>query len=382
MSWNVSGIEYPTDFFGSFEPVDILYDFDGPRIFTTNKENFGIFLAYQCAEDADLSRYIVVPANNALVDALRAGHATMRDALHQPWMWLVDRRHSGEIARARKIDFHELPEGALPRPGVLLLPSLRPVLSIRMVGAGLGASNVPASVIRRAVEGATTALKFLVEWVLKAESTGGRPEDRLRRYYDLPVQRVAFASFEIAFAPPPQADQASFIKDEEEALNKIGELLQKGLEWASSSQEESLSNNQESFVILEALAKLIPPRHGVVTEVHLGGRLAGPITRPRVLTRASSERVRKALTSIRADVHPVKMEGFVREFDKDKRTFTLRDADGNHMGRCSVPEIIYDDALAAFDGEYLTTVLGHESKARGIIDVLSIAPTPIPETVA
>jgi hypothetical protein len=303
----------------------------------------------------------------------------MREALSQPWTWLVDQLHSGEVARARKIDLRELPTSALPRPGVLLLPTLRPMLSLRMVGAGLGPGNVPASVIRRAVEGATTALKVLAEWALQAPPSGGRPEDKLRRLYDLPTQRIAFASFEIAFAPPPPMKQTSFIKGEDEAIERMGALLQKGLDWASTPQEEAIPGSQESSVILEALINLAPPKHGVVTEVHLGGRLAGAMARPRVLTRASSDRVRRALRSIKADVRPVKEQGFVREFDKDKLTFILRDEEGGDIGKCSFPESLYDDALAAFDGEELVTVLGHESAARDIIDVLSIVRTPTPD---
>jgi hypothetical protein len=379
MNWDVDGIDYPREFFGSLEPTDILYEFDGPRIFTTTTPRQDTFLAYQCAEAADRNRYIVVPSNAELVRELRSGLVSMREALSQPWTWLVDQFHSGEIAHARKIDLRELPASALPRPGVLLLPTLLPMLSLRMVGAGLGPGNVPASVIRRAVEGATTALKVLAEWALQATPSGGRPEDKLRRLYDLPTQRIAFASFEIAFAPPPPLKQTSFIKGEDEALERIGALLQEGLDWASAPQEEAIPSSQKSSVILEALINLAPPKHGVVTEVHLGGRLAGTMARPRVLTRASSDRVRRALRSIKTDVYPVKEQGLVREFDKDKLTFILRDESGGDIGKCSFPESLYDDALAAFDGEELVTVLGHESAARGIIDVLSIVRTPTPD---
>jgi hypothetical protein len=379
MNWDVDGVDYSPEFFGSLEPADILYEFDGPRIFTTTTPRHDTFLAYQCAEADDGNRYIVVPANAELVHELRSGLVSMREALSQPWTWLVDQLHSGEVVRARKVDLRELPVSALPRPGVLLLPSLRPMLSLRMMGTGLGRGNVPASVIRRAVEGATTALKVLAEWALQTTPSGGRPEEKLRRLYDLPTQRIAFASFEIAFAPPPPMKQTSFIKGENETLERIGALLQKGLDWASAPQVEAVASSQEFSVILEALINLAPPKHGVVTEVHLGGRLAGAIAGPRVLTRASSDRVRRELRSIRADVRPVKEPGFVREFDKDKLTFILRNEAGGDIGKCSFPESLYDDALAAFDGEELVTVLGHKSAARDAIDILSILRTPTPD---
>jgi hypothetical protein len=386
MSWDINdigGVDYPLDLFGSLEPDDVLYEFDGPRIFISINGYGDKFLVYQCAEQESLCRYVVVPAAEELLQNLRTGLMTMRDALSQPWTWLVEKLHSGQVTRARKINIRDLPQNALPRPGTLLLPSLRPFLSLRMVGEKLGAGTVPASVIRRAVEGATTALKILVDWSLQTASVGGRPEDRLRRYYDLPTQRVAFASFEIAFAHPALTAQVDLLKEKEDArvLDKIGTLLQRGLEWASSPQEQPMPGSPESRVILEALSKLAPPRHGVVTEVHVGGTIAGQTTRPRVLTRSSSDRIRRTLDSTKTDIQPVKEEGFVREFDKDKLTFTLRDDDGNHIGRCNFTESLYDDALAAFDSEEMVTVLGYRSTTRDTIDILSIVRTPRPGTV-
>jgi len=373
MDWDVEGAAYPPEYFGAFEPREVLYDFDGPRIFTTTGPAGDEFLAYLCDEDEEHTRYLVAPTSTSILDALRTGLLTVRDALEQPWTWLVDRAHDGRVTRARKVVFQQMEEGTIPRRGTLLWPSLLPLLSVRMVGNGIEPGHVPASVIRRTVDGATAALKALAEWTLRRAKSDGRPSDFLRRYYDLPAQRIAFASFEIAFAAPPVAGQG---EEEEGALVGMGKILQLGLRWAEQDNEEELSSSEESRVALDALAKLMPPRHGVVTEVHLGGRLAGDLGRPRVLTRDASARVLRALRRLSADVRPVKHTGLIRQFDKDKLSFTLRDPSGKDIARCSFHESAYDDAFAAFESDEAVVVLGHESLSRGVVDVLSIGPEP------
>ena len=45
----------------NLEPVRVLYDFDGPRIFTCKDVNGTLFLAYQCGEDRETMRFLIVP---------------------------------------------------------------------------------------------------------------------------------------------------------------------------------------------------------------------------------------------------------------------------------------------------------------------------------
>ncbi|MCC6555670.1 MAG: hypothetical protein IT372_22135 [Polyangiaceae bacterium] len=372
MKWDIEGTEYDRTRFGDLDPHEILYEFDGPRIFDTIGPAGDQFLAYLCDGDEAHNRYVVVPSGPELISGLRAGTIAVRDALNQPWTWLVDQTHDGEIDRVMKIDFRKMPEDVIPRKGALLWPSLRPLLSVRMVGQGLEAGHVPASVIRRAVDGATSALKTLAEWALHVTPSEGRPSDWLRRYYDLPAQRIAFASFEVAFAAPAPPPQGTLFPGEEQALDKMGGVIQAAISWAESHIESELPSEETSRVALEALSRLTPPKHGLVTEVHIGGRLVGASTQPRVLTRSASDRVQRALRKMNADVRPVKLTGKIREIDKDKLTLILRDEQGKDIARCIFPESLYDEALAAFDSDELTTVLGHESMSRGIVDLVSI----------
>jgi len=125
MDWDVDGVTCGPEYFGDFEPRKVLYEFDGPRIFTTANGAGDDFLVYICDEDDEHTRYLVVPTSDAIVKALCSGLITVLDALNQPRTWLVDRAHNGRIERARKIASGQMPDGTLPLHGTLLWPLLR-----------------------------------------------------------------------------------------------------------------------------------------------------------------------------------------------------------------------------------------------------------------
>jgi hypothetical protein len=89
-----------------------------------------------------------------------------------------------------------------------------------------------------------------------------------------------------------------------------------------------------------------------------------------VLNREVATRVKKAHDRLSSEHTAVKFEGGIREFDKDKQTFILRNAE--NAWRCAISEELYDDAWEAFTEDARVTVLGRESKFRGVINVLSI----------
>jgi hypothetical protein len=123
-----------------------------------------LLLAYQCAEGEAASRFLVVPADDHVVMALRRGATTLRAALSQPWAWVVEQPFGGGALHAWRVDVAALPEDALPRLGTRLSPEHEPIFSVRLVGDPLkDTSGVSASVVRRAVEGASQALKAVVD---------------------------------------------------------------------------------------------------------------------------------------------------------------------------------------------------------------------------
>lgn len=131
--WNVGGTTVNPRRFQPFEPVEVLYDFDGPRIFTLNDSEGELNLAYWSDEDDRVCRYVIVPTTPKIVASLRAGRISVFDALDQPRCWLCDVTHQGELSDCRRVSFEAVPRDSLPTIGTMLLPTLEPLPPRRVV---------------------------------------------------------------------------------------------------------------------------------------------------------------------------------------------------------------------------------------------------------
>ena len=116
------------DQFNSLVCEESLYEFGGePWVFTSKDTSGNLLLAYLCEEDSCHQRFIVTPSTEQMVAALLNGSLATFDALLSPQkMWVIDRGLAGEVVAAWSVEHAELPEDALPLPGVLLLPHLTP----------------------------------------------------------------------------------------------------------------------------------------------------------------------------------------------------------------------------------------------------------------
>ncbi len=184
-------------------PERVLDEYDGPRLFTVRSDQNDLLLAYLCAQDADVERFLVVPTNDMIINDLEKSEIAIRDALvGRGWSWLVDRMKDGSISILGALDRGVLPEDALPTRGARLSPNAQPHLRLKMIGEALAPKRVPASVIERAVKGVTSAVRILTRYAQRRMPTTGRPAESFRRYYDLPAIGFAFGSFEIEFDRP------------------------------------------------------------------------------------------------------------------------------------------------------------------------------------
>lgn len=77
--WEVKGTPLSVKF-ENWVPNRVLYDFDGPRIFTVQHE-FGDFVAYACDEDDQITRYLLAPTDNHVIATLEKGLCTVYEAL-------------------------------------------------------------------------------------------------------------------------------------------------------------------------------------------------------------------------------------------------------------------------------------------------------------
>jgi hypothetical protein len=126
--WNISGETVAKERFEPFLPVEVLDDYDGPRIFTLKDKNGEWNLACWSDGEQGNSRYVVVPTTPKIVDSLRSGKMSVIDALKQPRCWVCDILSSGSVANCWRVDFSSIPRDALPSADSMLLPGLEPLL--------------------------------------------------------------------------------------------------------------------------------------------------------------------------------------------------------------------------------------------------------------
>jgi hypothetical protein len=125
--WKLQGKPAPGRLL-ALDPIEVLYEFDGPRIFTVLDSEGELDLAYWCDGDEERWRYVIVPTTPKIVAALRAGKISVWDALDQPRCWLCDSDRQGHIVECRRVDFDSIPRDALPAAGTMLLPTHVPIL--------------------------------------------------------------------------------------------------------------------------------------------------------------------------------------------------------------------------------------------------------------
>ncbi len=121
--WQVPGIIVPHDWI-NFDPINILDEFDFPRIFTCNDLAGNLYLAYNCDYSNSGFRFLVVPCSEDTIFNLVKGHVNLRDGLYNYRAWIFDLNQHWEAVRAWQVNIDELPYDALPRPGTMLYADL------------------------------------------------------------------------------------------------------------------------------------------------------------------------------------------------------------------------------------------------------------------
>jgi hypothetical protein len=369
MDWNIKGLNSDPEDFRGFKTLSVLIDVDGPRLFTAETRVCNaLFMLVD--ENNESARFVVAPTSDAIIAQLENGTVSVRNALDQPVVWVLETDHTLEPQNAWRTTLGELPESVLPAQGRMLWPHLQPAFRLRAIGEGLSHGTVPASVIRQVVEGASTALRKAAAHVSKEPGKQGRASNSRKRLYDLPVQHFAYNSFEVAFSLPPE-QQETLLQDEDDAeMQQIGTALAEAISSSNSAENDDANLQALEIELLEALEKLVPPLSGTVTEFEVGGTILGQGDKTFRLDRDTSKRVKKVLQTVRTKEEKITtLEGLVAEMDRDNLTFTLRQTSDHKDHVCSFSAEVFDEVMDAFVNENRVAISGRETLKSGNIDV-------------
>ena len=127
--WVVKGREVPTGWI-TLDPIRVLDDLNGPRIFLCKDVPGNQFLAYMCGAERGLVRYLVVPCDEDLERRITSGEINLRDALTNERAWICDLSANWIVSKSWQVNVDDLPWKARPLPGVMLHSNMRPVYRI------------------------------------------------------------------------------------------------------------------------------------------------------------------------------------------------------------------------------------------------------------
>lgn len=353
-------------------PIErVLYEAEQPIVFLSKNAKRQLMLAYLANEDQDATFTILTPISWAQVRNLEAGVVSVREALTSSWMWLVRHEHRQPGADVWAVAEADIPQQYLPRHGTPLLPEHSIVFAARALGDDVSLGRMPCSVVSFVADATRSALKAMLDH-LTAANTEGRPTDARRALYDLPVQRLGFASFEIGLSEP----NAGLFPDD--TLHSAVGHLQRGLAWAQnvsdhSELEEGAIGEKEA--VLRATLALSPPSSGAITAVEVSGAWLGG--KRYHLTRTSRTKVSRSLRNLQRE-RIVVFQGRIGEIDDDNLSFTLREADDNVDHKGAFPESLLEDMRTHYYEANKVEISGVERNGR--LRVTAVVPLTAPES--
>jgi hypothetical protein len=350
-------------------PIDrVLYEAEQPIIFLTHSTSGQSLLAYLAHESVTGVDYILASASPRKIQQLEQGGVGVREALCADWMWILRSSLQTSTVDVWAVTEAAVPDEYLPIPGTGLLPEHSVVFAARALGDGIALGRMPCSVISLVADSARASLKAVFDFVREA-NTEGRPTDAQRALYDLPVQRLRFASFEVGLAEP----NPELFPDD--SLQKAISRLTSGLEWAESASDEVAvpgQSPQEQEVILRAALALTPPSSGVVSAIEVSGTWLGG--RRFHLDRTARTKVSRRLRTLRSE-RIVVLSGRIGEIDDDNLSFTLRETDDGIDHKGAFPDELLDDMRTHYYESNPVQISGVELNGRlRVTAVVQLAP--------
>lgn len=106
--------------FNAVTPLEVLAELDEPLTFTFMDSNGSLMLAHLCSEGMDRLRYVVAPTSLPIVHELKTGVRSIRQALDQPIVWLLDVGVNAAVLEAWVTTLGGLPDNVVPVADVML----------------------------------------------------------------------------------------------------------------------------------------------------------------------------------------------------------------------------------------------------------------------
>lgn len=335
----VDGRPFLTKWYGdAVSPAEILYELDGPAIFTSHAGP-ATFLCFKVAEENEGDVFLVAPVEDEELVALRSGNLSMRGAMSHREAWLAEINFDFEVIRYQEQSYQEYGK-LLPDKGVALYSSFgeaadtleqsEAFLSFKFESGLMSALSMPLSVLK----GRLDAVSDVVRGALMPERLS---YGRKGRFFDPEVFPLRFDSLLIAIKEPQFDEQGllssketagftpeSLVSESEDLGARFVEELE---ETANLARGNGLTKAEANlhFELLDRIAGIVPTTKNELTRLQVGFRTKAGVKLVSIDKR-TGDNIVAARQSIQAPIRRIK--GTIIELNDDAKTFIVKDAAG------------------------------------------------------
>lgn len=356
MSWKEWNSGLRNWSYGRLVPDEILYDFDGPAIFTT-RIGLETILFYKADIHDEGDYYLASSVSDTDLIALREGRLSVRGALSQPRCWMMDVDFDLEVIRYEQKNLKDIIP-LLPRSGVPIYASFPKApdsiqqanspLAFKFFGDDLHYGTIPFDTFKTVIDQVYGVVRrCLTPPVLFS----GRDSDVL----DIPLQQPQFASLLVAIDSP--AINTDILKRRKQTKNLDPEMIliesikegarfieqvERTVDFAHSGRLTNMYA-QDYFHIFHSLSEIIPVESGDISRLQISSGL-GNQHRFFELDRTVGEKIQYYHKAVRDT--PTEISGRIVGTIRKSKTFILRTKAGRDV-TCHLLPNIYEELLEA-----------------------------------
>ena len=331
-------------------PTDVLYEYDGPLIFTA-KMGLSDVLFYKTEATSNEDRFLVTPTTPQIVQRLSDGTISVRGALNSRFHWIVETDTNLTIRRYWNVAREDLPPTLLPESGLGLRPDTprapdsveqaNSLFALKFFGADFSPAAMPFGRFKALLSGAYDSSRRILLPLTLIQNR--RPD------LDLTVGEPVFGSLVIVVKDELVARDTSkselaliqreIIRNREEFFETMDELVA-----AARKKDITAAAAEEHFDVLDSISEILPSESGRISELELD---AGSLTSPTVLLIDVETGTRMRVAHREAERKTISERGTIIEINSRSDTFIIMSTRHRQV-TCIVPD---NDTLQALNAD-------------------------------
>ncbi len=339
---------------GNLSPDEVLYYLDGPAIFTC-RIGFSTYLFFKSDELDTGDYYIAAPITQDELQALKDGRLSVRGALSQPTIWLLQLDFDLRVKRYEEKREAEV-RTLLPKSGVPLFSKFRTApdspaqtdafFAFKFLGDKLSEKRMPFSTFKNLVDN----VHDLVRGALTPPSLSAGYD---RRFMDFAVRQPEFASLLIAIDRPTidakqlrarartrNLDPDAVAQEVRDRSRAFAEQVERAVNFATTGRlPERFA--AENFAFLQKISNILPASGSDISKLQFSSNANGAQTFVEI-DAAAGDRIRGV---VEGDGHSkIYITGVVTGIIGKSNTFRI-DTDFNREVTCQLDKRQFDELL-------------------------------------